>query len=254
VGYSIRAVKKKTDTFYNDGIVMPFSPQKIKGVIFDLDQTIIDSLGALTEAFNTGTGKFGLEPVIGERIAHFLDEGLRLGEMLLELFPSVFEEDGKRQACEDEIRKAYFELEPQRVLLKPGVKRTLQFLKERGVKIGIVTGRRSKGERKWLELRRLRIHKLVDVMVTGAEAAPKPAPDGVTKCFKELGLTAGECVFVGDSSIDIIAGKKAGVRTIAVHTGVADKELLAEQGPDYVLPDLNSLFLFLSELQKTEEE
>ena len=235
-------------------VAMPSFTQKIKGVIFDLDQTIIDSLGALTEAFNTGTRKFGLEPVTGERIAHFLDEGLRLGEILLELYPSVFEEDGKRQACGDMIRKAYFELEPQKVLLKPGVKRTLQSLKARGVKIGIVTGRRSKGERKWLELRRLHIHQLVDVMVTGAEAAAKPAPDGVTKCIKELGLSAGECVFVGDSSIDILAGKKAGVRTIAVHTGVASKELLAEQGPDYVLADLNSLFSLLSELQKTEEE
>ncbi|MFQ5840966.1 MAG: HAD family hydrolase [Thermodesulfobacteriota bacterium] len=113
--------------------MMPFRPQKIKGVIFDLDQTIIDSLGALTEAFNTGTGKFGLEPVTGERIAHFLDEGLRLGEILLELFPSVFEEDGKRQACGDVIRKAYFELEPQKVMLKPGVKPTLESLKEGGV-------------------------------------------------------------------------------------------------------------------------
>lgn len=238
--------------------MMPFRPQKIKGVIFDLDQTIIDSLGALTEAFNTGTGKFGLEPVTGERIAHFLDEGLRLGEMLLELYPSVFEEDGKRQACGDMIRKAYFELEPQKVMLKPGVKPTLESLKERGVKIGIVTGRKSQGERKWLELRRLNIHQSVGIMVTGAEAPAKPAPDGVTKCMKELGLSPEECVFVGDSIVDIMAGKRAGVRTIAVCTGVAGKEPLAELGPDYVLDDLNSLLSYLSKLesklQKNEEE
>lgn len=233
--------------------MMPLRPQKIKGVIFDLDETIIDSLGALTEAFNTGTREFGLEPVTGERIAHFLDEGLRLGEMLLELYPSVFAEDGKRQVCGDVIRKAYSELEPQKVVLKPGVRRTLQSLKERGVKIGIVTGRKSKGERKWLELRRLNIHQFVDAMVTGAEAPAKPAPDGVTKCMKELGLSAEECVFVGDSSIDIMAGKKAGVRTIAVCTGVAGKELLVEHGPDYVLDDMNSLLSYLSKLQKNEE-
>ncbi|NIS60477.1 MAG: HAD hydrolase-like protein, partial [Proteobacteria bacterium] len=154
--------------------MIPFRQPKIKGVIFDLDQTIIDSLGALTEAFNTGTREFGMEPVTGERIAHFLDEGLRLGEMLLELYPSVFAEDGNRQACGDVIREAYFELEPQKVLLKPGVKQTLQSLKQRGVKIGIVTGRKSQGERKWLELRRLNINQFVDVMVTGAEARAKP--------------------------------------------------------------------------------
>jgi len=234
-------------------ITMPSRPQKIKGVIFDLDQTIIDSLGALTEAFNIGIRKYGSEPVTEEKIAHFLDKAFRLGEMLLELFPSVFKEDTKRQTCEDQIRKAYFELEPEKVLLKPGVKHTLQSLKERGIKIGIVTGRRSKEEGKWLELRRLSIHQYVDAMVTAAEAPAKPAPDGVIKCIKELGLSPDDCMFVGDSRVDMIAGKKAGVKTVAVHTGVAGKKLLAEQGPDYILDDLNLLFSYLSDLQKTEE-
>ncbi len=228
--------------------------QKIKGVIFDLDETIIDSLGAYTEAFNTAMRIFGLAPVTDERIAHFLDQGFRLGEILLELFPAVFTEDRKRQTCEDEILKAYLSLEAQKVRLKPGVKQTLQELKARGVKIGIVTGRMARGERKWLELRRLNIRQFVEAMVTGAEAPAKPAPDGLMKCLQELGLSAEECVFVGDSRVDIIAGKKAGVMTVAVHTGVASKELLIEQGPDYVLADLNLFSSCFSEWQKTEEE
>ncbi len=232
---------------------MPSRRQKIKGAIFDLDETIIDSLGAFTEAFNTTMRIFGLAPVTDERIAHFLDRGFRLGEILLELFPSVFTEDRKRQTCEDEILKAYLSLEAQKVRLKPGVKRTLQELKARGVKIGIVTGRMARGEQKWRELRRLNIHQFVDAMVTGAEAPAKPAPDGLIKCIKELGLSTEECVFVGDSRVDVIAGKNAGVKTVAVHTGVANKELLAEEDPDYVLADLSSLCSYLSEWQKTEE-
>ena len=51
-------------------------------------------------------------------------------------------------ACQDEIRKAYLELEPEKVVLKPGVRRTLRSLKKRGVKIGIVTGRMSKDDDK----------------------------------------------------------------------------------------------------------
>ena len=145
-------------------------------------------------------------------------------------------------------------MEAQKVLLKPEVKRTLQSLKERKFKIGIVTGRMTKGEQKWHELRRLNIHQFIDAMVTGAEAAPKPAPDGLIKCIKELGLSAGDCVFIGDSRVDVIAGKKAGVRTIAIHTGVADKKLLAEQRPDCILADLSLLFSCLGELQKVKEE
>lgn len=234
--------------------MMTFCRRKIKGVIFDLDETIISSLETFTEAFNRGTRTFGLEPVTEEKIAHFLDEGYRLSKMLLELFPSVFQDDRNRQACEDEIRKAYTELEAQKVLLKPEVRRTLQSLKERGLKIGIVTGRMTKGERKWRELRRLNIHHFIDAMVTAAEAPAKPAPDGLIKCIKELGLSAEDCVFVGDSRVDVMAGKKAGVRTIAIHTGVANKEFLAELAPDCVLADLSLLFSCLSELQKAEEE
>ena len=72
--------------------------------------------------------------------------------------------------------------------------------------------------------------------------------------YQELGLSAKECVFVGDSRIDVIAGKKSGVRTIAVQTGVSDKKLLAEQHPDYIIADLSLLSSCLSELQKAEED
>lgn len=128
--------------------MVPFRRQKIKGVIFDLDETIIDSLGTYTEAFNTGARMFGLKLVTKERIAQFLDKGYRLGEILSELFPSVLKEDKERQTCEDLIRKTYLELETQKVLLKPGVEPTFQSLKEKGLKIGIVNGRRTKGEHK----------------------------------------------------------------------------------------------------------
>ena len=77
--------------------------QKIKEFILDLDETIIGSLGTYTEAFNAGTRIFGLELVTDERIAHFLDEGFRLSEILLDLFPSVFKEERRRQACENEV-------------------------------------------------------------------------------------------------------------------------------------------------------
>lgn len=245
---------EKVLQFLHEVIIMPSYQQKIKGVIFDLDGTIIDSLGTYTEAFNQGTRIFGLASVTEKRLAHFLDEGFRLGEILLELFPSAFEENSRRQTCEAKIRRAYYELAAQKVQLNPGVRRMLQLLKERRVKIGIVTGRMTKGEGKWRELHRLNIRQLVDAMVTAAEAPPKPAADGLMKCIQELGLSAEECVFVGDSRVDVIAGKKAGVKTVAVHSGVASKELLVKQGPDYILADLNALLFYLGEPQRTEEE
>ena len=130
----------------------------------------------------------------------------------------------------------------------------MESLKENGRRIAIVTGRMTTGERKWRELHRLNISHFIEVMVTGAEARSKPAPDGIIKCIQELGLSAQECVYVGDSRVDIIAAKKAGVRTIVIPTGVADRRSLAREKPDYILGDLTSLLPCLVELQKTEAE
>ncbi|UCE33712.1 MAG: HAD family hydrolase [Deltaproteobacteria bacterium] len=227
--------------------------RKIKGVIFDLDQTLIDSLQAFTEAFNKGIEHLGLDPVGKEMVASFLDNGWRMEKMLSEAFPSVFFEEETRKQCQDEIRKAYLELEPTKVILKSGVERTLRSLREKGVKIGIVTGRMTKGDGKWLELRRLNIHQYIDAMVTAAEAPSKPAPDGLISCAKALGLSTGECVYVGDSRLDIRAGKEAGLLTVGILTGVAGKELLIKEGPDYILGEVSELLNYLSEWETNGE-
>lgn len=67
--------------------MMSFHAWKIKGVIFDLDETLIDSLEAFAEAFNRGMRRFGLEPVTKKRVASFLEEGLRMRDMLSEFSP-----------------------------------------------------------------------------------------------------------------------------------------------------------------------
>ena len=59
--------------------------KKIKGVIFDLDETLIDSLVSFTGAFNAGIKIFGLNPVPEKRVAHFLDKGLKLSEILAKM-------------------------------------------------------------------------------------------------------------------------------------------------------------------------
>ena len=220
---------------------------KIKGVIFDLDGTLIDTLAAYTQAFNRGTSKFGLEPIAKEKLATFLNRAKGLENILLELFPSPFADREKRLRCMEEIRDAYIEIEKE-VPLKPGVAEVLPLLKEMGFKIGIVTARTTFADYKWVELRRLGIAPFIEAMVTGAEAQRKPSPDGVIKCTKELGLSPQDCVLVGDSQADIIAGKAAGTTTIAIPSGVAREEILFQEGPSIIINSLNELPSLLSRL------
>ena len=219
---------------------------KIKGVIFDLDGTLIDSLETYTRALNHGIEKLNLGPISKEEMATFLNRGLGIRSILSELYP--FLEKEAIAQCNEEMTKAYLELEEEGVPLKPGVEDVLPQLEGMGLKMGIVTGRLTSGEMKWLELRRLNIDGFIQAMVTAAEAPRKPAPDGVIKCVEELGLSPEECVLVGDSQVDIISGKGAGMRTIAVCGGVVDVESLASENPDVIISNLSELPSKINEL------
>jgi phosphoglycolate phosphatase len=213
---------------------------KIKGVIFDLDGTLIDSLETYTRALNQGIKRFNLAPVGKQELASLLNKALPLEQILQQLFPAQLKDRQYRLYCIQEITKAYHKLE-QNVSLKPGAAQVLASLKEMGLKVGIVTGRTTSGERKWLELRRLKIDQFIDVVITGAEAERKPAPEGIVKCVQELGLSAEDCVFVGDAQSDIVTGKAAGVMTIAIATGVAEKGNLSQESPDAIVDSLAEL-------------
>jgi phosphoglycolate phosphatase-like HAD superfamily hydrolase len=63
----------------------------------------------------------------------------------------------------------------------------------------------------------------------------KPHPEPVLLCASRLGLEPAEAVYVGDSPIDIEAGRAAGMRTIGVLTGTSTRERLAPLDPDHIL-------------------
>jgi len=221
---------------------------KIKGVIFDLDGTLIDTHETYTRAFNQGILRFNLAPISKEKLATFLNRALPLEKILLELFPIPFEEKEVQFKCLGEIQKAYTDLERENVPLKPGVEEVLPKLREMGLKIGIVTARTTSGETKWRELRRLGINHFIDAMVTGAEAERKPATGSLMECIRQLGLSPAECVLVGDSQADIITGKAAGVTTIALPTGVATVENLSQENPAAIINNLTELPRYISQL------
>ena len=211
----------------------------IKGVIFDLDGTLIDSLDTYNLAFNRIVKRYHLSPVDIRELADFLNQFISLEQLLQQLYPALSPD--KITAFRTEMKNEFIALAKEHITLQPHVKEVLNLLKDRGMKIGVATGRMSTGNSKWRDLKNLGIDCLVDVVVTGGETKPKPHPDSLIKCTQELGLSLSECIFVGDSRADIIAGKNAGIFVIAVPTGVASREQLAEEFPDYILDSLDLL-------------
>lgn len=222
--------------------------KNIKGVIFDLDGTLIDTLDTFVRSFNQELRKLGLKPISKEKVADFMNNGIPLDKILPELSPSTFEKKEDRHRFRVEMEKTYAKLEENGVKLIPGAEEILPTLKEMGLKIGIVTARLSTGEAKWRELRRLGIANYIDAMVTGAEAERKPAAGSLLECIKRLGLSPTECVMVGDSRVDILTGRAASVMTIVLPNGVATRETLSEDNPDVIMDTLTDLPSYISTL------
>jgi len=214
--------------------------RSVKAFIFDLDGTLIDTFDLYLSALNEGLQAFRVAPVSAQELSEFLDEATPLEEILKRVAPSEFTDAQRRLSCLERIKEAYLSgLEKVRLL--DGAWELLFTLKERNFKVGIVTGRTTEGEAKWLELKRLGIAPFVDVFVTGLEAPRKPSSAGISFCIEQLKVKPEESIFVGDSQADALASQQAGVPFIGVATGVGKKERLLELGALCVVKDLREL-------------
>ncbi len=213
----------------------------VKGVIFDLDGTLVDTLGLYFQAFYEAARECNLEPIAEEKLYALIDTGTGLESILQEHYPTALQEREARLHCMEEMRKAYRRLEEDMITLKPGADEVLPELKKRGIKIGILTASPDTGKAKWAELSRLDVDRYIDVIVTAADVKRKPSPEGLLRCIAELGLSPGDCVLVGDSQADILTGRAAGVATLAITGGVARVEDLAKENPAAIISSLAEL-------------
>lgn len=130
------------------------------------------------------------------------------------------------------------------VKLYPGTMEILRRVRERGMKTGLVTSKqRAEADR---DVRQTGIGCLLDVFVTVDDVVnPKPHPEPVVKAMQMLRVKPAETVFIGDSCIDLEAGRAAGVEVIGVTWGICSAETLWKCGPSAVLREWSQLISYL---------
>ena len=216
----------------------------IKGIIFDFDETLVDSLETYWQVFCCVARRLNLLAPKREELASLLGEGGGLLEILSHVYPTL--DEAAILNCAREMQEASRDVIKEfPITVKPGVKDVLGLLKMKGIKIGLVTGRVFPSEQMWDELKDLGIDRFFDVVVTGNDQPRKPAPDGIIACLEKLDLAPQDCVIVGDAKADLIAGKRAGVRVIVLSNGGNVSETLASEQPDMIIDDITQLAGFL---------
>jgi phosphoglycolate phosphatase len=192
---------------------------RVRAVLFDLDGTLLDTVadiaaavnGALAEQLPVTLAESAVRTLIGRGVPTLI-------ERVLARVPGGESADGRRllegfQRHYDQIQRSG----KMRTRAYPGVARGLARLHSFGLKIAVVTNKPAPASADLL--RRLGLELWVDELIGGDSGYRKPEPQPLLLACTRLGVPAAEAVMVGDSLIDVLAARAAGVRIVCVPYG-----------------------------------
>lgn len=214
-------------------------------VLFDIDGTLLRRSGpahrrALERAVERVTGT--AVPIDGIPVAGMLDR-----DILLEMLARAGVRGRKAEGLLDEAGRA-----AQNIFVRncpdlsrkvcPGVRPLLRALRHKGAPCGLVTGNLERIA--WTKMRRAGLREFFSV---GAFSGDGPTRGALIRLAIERARRAGllrpgaETIYVGDHPNDVKAAREAGVRIVAVGTGVVSGEELAAFRPDLYVPSLQGV-------------
>ncbi|MBO7479705.1 MAG: HAD-IA family hydrolase [Bacteroidales bacterium] len=208
--------------------------------IFDFDGTLGDTTGIIL-ATMAATFKAMGQPQLSEAQYRSVI-GLPLEKCFSALLP--LDEEGEAEYAAA-YRRMFDELDKKGVVtLYPGVLETLKELKEQGVRLAIASSRHRHTLDRYIS--ELGLAPLIE-MTVGADnvTKAKPDPQPVNIILSALGVPAEEAVMVGDAPYDILMGRAAGCRTIAVTYGNGTAEDLEAAGADFLADSFNDIIQML---------
>src|SRR5919112_3266562 len=217
----------------------------LRGMIFDVDGTLVDTNPAHIEAWRLAFQRLGFEVPV-ERIVPEVGKG---GDKLV---PSVLGREAEERYGE-ELRKRqkseFLEIaRRQRFRIFPGTVEIFEALRERGIRTALATSSDEKHLAATSTSAGLDIGRLSDIVVTRSpDEASKPSPDLVAEAVEKLELAAAQCAMVGDTVYDGEACQAAGVAFLGVLSGPADEQQLYDAGARAVWRDVGHL---LSDLDR----
>lgn len=204
--------------------------KKYNFAIFDLDGTILDTLGDLRDSVNFALSKNNLPERTTEEIRQFVGNGIRL---LIERAVPENTSDDVTDKCFDDFKVHYKDNSAN--LTKPydGVIEMLNELKNNGIKLAVVS---NKADFAVQGLMKQYFPDLFDFSVGERDGINrKPSPDSVFAAMKHLGADEADTVYIGDSEVDIETADNAHIPCISVTWGFRDKDVLKNLSPKYIV-------------------
>ncbi len=214
---------------------------KLDAVLFDLDGTLIDSKKDIAAAANAARIHFGMPALPLEVATGFIGWGID------HLNKKALETDDPQKLAEGlaVLQDYYREHCVDLTVVFPGVFELLNYLKDRGIKMGLVSNKPH--EFTLITLEKLKLSPYFGV-VFGADATEfkKPHPGPLREALKKLGALAENSVMIGDSPVDAQAAQAVPMRVGLVTHGFVDPVYLKEAKPQW---EVSSLLEFIGLFQ-----
>ncbi len=195
-------------------------------VIFDLDGTILDTLGDLTDAVNFALSSFGFPSRTSGEVCSFVGNGIR------KLIERAIGREGYEK--EEELFQTFRTYYAKNCAVKTqpyvGIEEVLKTLKKRGVKTAVLSNKSDAEVKKLVQSFFPNLFDEVEGENESAGFPRKPNPQGLLEVIRRLGASAEETIYVGDSNVDIQTAKNAGIDCILVTWGFKTKTFLLENG------------------------
>ncbi|HWR45583.1 pyrophosphatase PpaX [Sporomusa sp.] len=205
---------------------------KFKGILFDLDGTLIDTSNLIIRSFQHTFEQHYGRPLTPQEVYAFFGKPLR----------AAMEHYGPDKV--EDLIKTYreFNLVHHDNLTTGfvGVAETIQKLYNAGILMAIVTSKTKSTAIRGLRL--FDMDKYFPIVIGHEECLKhKPDPEPVLLALEQIKLAPAECLMVGDSPFDLASARAAGVKTAAVRWTQIDWENLLAEQPDYVLNTIEDL-------------
>lgn len=205
---------------------------KYQLALFDMDGTVLDTLQDLADATNAVMRMHGYPTHSVEAVRQFVGNGARV---LIEKALPTGTDEAKIHTVLGDFKEYYGKHSADATKPYDGVLECLRRLREAGVRTAVVS---NKPDFAVKALAKQYFDGLFDMAIGDREGVrKKPAPDSVLEVMAALGVLPAEAVYIGDSDVDVLTAKNAGIDGIFVDWGFRSAQVLSESGAAVIVSD-----------------
>lgn len=202
----------------------------IDTVIFDLDGTLLNTLEDLADSTNYALSCFGLPQRSLDEIRRFVGNGV---ELLIKRAVDGELESEEEARCLALFKEYYSVNMDNKTRPYDGILNVVKDLQNKNYKIAIVSNKFDSAVK---ILNEQYFDGIFPVAIGASESVrKKPEPDSVYEALKCLESDKISAVYIGDSEVDVMTAKNAGIPCIGVLWGFRDEAVLKSQGADYII-------------------